>query len=229
MSFSSESCCGAILLEDNATLQNFDVMTNVSFGEITLMTGSTISNFMIAPDSGFGGFNISEYVTVSDFQIGVNAGFCCTNFTGDTSDVTINQSLNNLYTTPIGTGATSYNSNPSELPYIDTSRTIQVIDLTNVAYAPVMFYLGDADFEGQTLEFILKGNGVYDNNYGNSPTNVVIYIKHARAANGSLYNNGSPIWFNWYPFVRPENGQWRSHATCTWTNGAWTTDNEQFD
>ena len=228
MRFSPSTGCDNIEMGNNSSIGSFEVMTDSSFGSISIGINSRMNDFQIGVDSGFGGITINDYIDLSNFDLGVNSGFCCQTFTANTNNITINHSLNNLYTGPIGTGGTSFNTHPDELPYIDTYRTIQLIDLTDVTYAPVMFYLTDGDFEGQRLEFILKGNGVYDNNFSNSSTNIQIWIQHARANNGTLLSDGVPSWYNWYPFASIYNS-WRNYATCIWTNGAWVTDNGQFD
>jgi hypothetical protein len=225
MRFSPSTNCSNIEMGNNTSINSIEVMSDSSFGEISMGNNTSIYDFQIGVDSGFGAITINNDISLNNFEIGVNSGFCCQTFTANTHNITINQSLNNLYTGPIGTGNTSFNTYPTELPYINSYNTIQLIDLTDVTYNPVMFFLDNGDFEGQKLQFILKGNGVYDNNFSNSPSNIQIWIRNARTNNGALLSNST---FNWYPFQSIYNS-WRSYATCVWTNGAWTTDTGLYD
>ena len=102
MRFSPNSSCYGINLEYSAQMYDFEMMVGANFGEITLMTGATMNNFSVGVNSGFGGFIVDPAITVSYFDLGVNIDFSH-NFTVNTSNITMNQSLNNLYTGPIGT------------------------------------------------------------------------------------------------------------------------------
>ena len=217
-----------VLIGTNSGILNFDLLSSSTIESVELKLNATLSYFNLDVNSSINNVTIADDIIYSNFKIGIDSELCCETFLENKSDVIISKNFNNLKTNSIGNGGMSWNTNPNELPNINVNNSIQIIDITDVPYNNFWFYLPNGNFEGQELKFILTGNGVYDNDYANSADRIQIFIENARAANGTLFSGGVPVWFNWYPFIEIDN-TWRSMATCVWSNNAWTTDNNKFD
>ena len=223
---------GDITMEDGSYIRRMDITNDSETGGILLTGGTSISDFTISNDAGFGGFDMLASSSLSNFEIGQNSGFCCGDITSSIDSVTLSRGFNNLYNNQTFTGLSGGGFSQGDLPIIDIdNRGVVLLDITDFAADTVNYRLGDGQYEGQEIKFVVRNNS---NIVLPAPTDVRIWADHLQYP--IQYNpTGYVTYCSFGPFAHYDptfNGGggwiWRTMGTAIWTNGAWVTDAEYY-
>jgi hypothetical protein len=222
----NNSYFGGLDMASGSYVRNIDIATDCEVGSWDLSVDSNISSIQLGVGSGFGGMTVLPGVAVSTFEIGTGFGIGGITFTSSVSEITLSREFSNLYNTATQSLDASVGS--SNNPLIDFSkRSIITIDITG-AVDPYAYELGDGNYEGQELTFVIKSDGTHtiDSTQINIWTNKLVL-----SGNGYGLDTVSSGYYAFRPFAR-WNGttwDWRNVTKAIWTGGVWVTDAEAFN